>query len=762
MKNIILFSILIFITIRGTGQEIEGFVYNAKDSSVIENVLVRLTDNDRVFALTDKNGHFKLENIQEKNVHLSFSHIAFEPLMIANGGTIKKFYLNPISHILNDVVIKSNWIYRRDGNVIVDLTQMPLEQNKQLSETMKHIPGIIKDSRGSYQLNGMSADIYINGIKQTLTVNSLESFLQSIPTNIVSNIELISLNSGKYSASTEAVININTKTNISLGKSFQPYVFTSFFPYGWYDMGGNIFYMEKKGHWIYNGTLSYSNERYYDIQHDSLKYSDKILLDDYSKENGRTNVITFRGSATLEFQNDSHFHINTFLYYDKGNKENAWKNLYNERKFDKQEHSDLYNISLGYTLPKQNKHFYGNMSYSFSYGNDNSNLCFIMQDGTLYRDISLHLRGYMNTINTDFNTRKGAFLFSYGTKLEYNSVTDKTMNSLISDKVDNYEYFKGYEILSALYTQTKYELSDKVSFRIGLRIENTDYTYNTLSYKKSHNYTSFFPSFLTYYDSKDFYSTIGFTSNISRPKYEWMVSGEKQTNDVISVLSNKDLKATKQYGVVFYNTFFKYLNVNLSYIMSYDCIGNMYYSNGNSLYSEYQNYADKKTFRSNMVIPFQFYGKKISGQFQINTVYDKICKTKNGFEIPYERKNAYWIIGTNTYVSYAPNNRLEISFDGSYNPYHNTSLQEYSSTASFDVETQYCMLKKKNLTLSLSVCDITFKDAKITNYFGNSKFFTIKEKIGPTVLLSVKFRFNKGQEVVNEYKDYNPNSSRLR
>ena len=143
--------------------------------------------------------------------------------------------------MLNEVVVESNWIYRKDGMVVVDFGKMKMEQNLQLSDALRHIPGIVKNSNGNYSLGGKNAVIYVNNVKQNISPQSLEAFLESLPANIVANIELTFVNSGKYSASTEAVININTKSNIPLGQSVQPYAFTSIFPHGMYDTGGNIF-----------------------------------------------------------------------------------------------------------------------------------------------------------------------------------------------------------------------------------------------------------------------------------------------------------------------------------------------------------------------------------------------------------------------------------------------------------------------------------------------------------------------------------------
>lgn len=205
------------------GQVVDGFVFDETDSTAIANVLVKINDDNSIFTLTNNNGYFKFDSIalKENNV-ISLSHMSFTPLItsLKKNGSI--YFLKSKSEMLKEVVIESNWIYRKEGVVVVDFGKMQMEQNMQLSDALRHIPGIVKDTKGHYSLGGKEAVVYVNNIRQNISAQSLESFLESLPASIVANVELTFVNSGKYSASTEAVININTKSNIPLGQSIQP------------------------------------------------------------------------------------------------------------------------------------------------------------------------------------------------------------------------------------------------------------------------------------------------------------------------------------------------------------------------------------------------------------------------------------------------------------------------------------------------------------------------------------------------------------
>lgn len=57
------------------------------------------------------------------------SHMSFSPLITKLKGNGTKYYLKPKPEMLNEVVVEGNWIYRKDGVVVVDLGKMHAEQS---------------------------------------------------------------------------------------------------------------------------------------------------------------------------------------------------------------------------------------------------------------------------------------------------------------------------------------------------------------------------------------------------------------------------------------------------------------------------------------------------------------------------------------------------------------------------------------------------------------------------------------------------------
>lgn len=153
-------SFLFFATFPLFGQVVDGYVFDEIDSTAIANVLVKVDNNSELFALTDSHGYFKLDSVALKDSHIiSMSYVSFNSLttkLTSNGAT---YYLKPKYEMLNEVVVESNWIYRKDGMVVVDFGKMKMEQNLQLSDALRHIPGIVKNSNGNYSLGGKNAVI---------------------------------------------------------------------------------------------------------------------------------------------------------------------------------------------------------------------------------------------------------------------------------------------------------------------------------------------------------------------------------------------------------------------------------------------------------------------------------------------------------------------------------------------------------------------------------------------------------------------------
>lgn len=766
IKHTFLIILCMCIVYCVSARDIRGVIKDINDGSVIENVMVLAkADRFEMNAFSDSEGVFFIKIPAEiTSVKLIFSHISYLSKEIdVCVDSVLTVFLEPKDNMLNEIMIKPDLISKKDGNTIVNVQQIPNVDKLQADQVLRYIPGIIKNSNGNYSLNGKSAVILINGIKQSVSASSLGVFLSNLPADVISSIELVSVNTGKYASSVEAVIDINTNSNVRLGYSFQPCIFSSFIPKELNNIGGDLFYMVKRHRILFHNSLTYSNDNCKDERTDSLLMNGIRLLSNRALTNGRNNILTYHGSLIYYFDNDNTLNINTFMYNDFGEKHSLWS-FVNKKKFeDRKDRSDLYNISIAYTIPSYKQGFNGIISYAISYGGQHSKLDYLSDNNHVPKgNACLDMEGWMHTWNADFSSKFNCVQLSYGFQIDRNSVWDKTVYQYKTKANRNLTKFTGAELLFGIYAQCKYSFNEKISLRFGARLENTSYHYKHHSQnKKFNNKSNLFPSLLLYYDSKNYNLIFGLTSNISRPKYEWIIPSERVLNDYIHTIGNPDIQSSRVYGIVLYNTIFKYAQLNFSYVVINNLIDNVYSTEKGQLIQSKNNIANEHYFRVNAVLPFALLRKKLTGQLQINTSYNKLLSIKNGFVLPEGRKPSYWETYYATVVNYFPTDRLNISVQGVYRPMFSATTYTKNKNMNLDIEMYYSFMKEKNLTLSLRALDIFAKDRAKCSYFLNNQHHSIMKELGPIFQISLKLKLNKGEKVIEEYKDYKPNISRF-
>ena len=668
------------------------------------------------------------------------------------------------SKSLPEVVVQAKWLYRKDGNAVINVAQMTHTKDLQTSQLLQRLPGVTKKNDG-YLLNGKPAAIYINGVRQNISASSMQAFLSNLPAEALSTIELVGLNTGTYSATTDGVIRINMRANMPLGYSFQPYVFSSFLPEGVRNAGGNIFYMTKLNRILTYHTLSYANNRIRLQQSDSLLLHGVRLLNNERRRDGRSHVLTYQGALSYELNQQRKLLLNTFVYNDWGQPEAQWHSNSRYGREVSSGRSDLYNLSLAYQIPAAQRAFHGTIAYAFSYGSEHTNTRFYNEQERLYEDMQSNMEGWMHTLNADISSYVGEqWLFTYGLQIDRNSVWNKVAyvnQQLQSTAVPS---FTGTELLPACYLQARYRYNSALTLRVGLRLEHTAYQYAyshtpTLTHR---SYTNLFPTVLLYYDRPNYGLVLGLTSRISRPKYSWMLPGVRVVNDFLSFEGHPEIQPSQIYALVARNTLFQYAQLNLSYGQVHHFVGSSYRSEGKRLVESMDNIAKRSFFTANVVLPFALMQKKLTGQLQANVDYSRLSDFTSQYQAPHGRAPRYWTHSYSASLEYTPNNRFSCYLQGELSPQQNTLFSSSSIQFSGSMELNYSLLKERNLVLSLSTYNLFSHPYSKVHFFLDNSFHTTNYSTEPYIQISMKLRLNKGQHVVDEYRSYTPvSSSRL-
>lgn len=120
-----------------SAQIIRGTIKDAADRSAISQVRVTAySRSDSLSAYSDPQGHFALQPLSGMRVvRLTFSHMAYEPVELSpSAESFMEVYLNPKTTQLDEVVIKQEFLSRRDGNIIVNISRIPNVANLQTDQ----------------------------------------------------------------------------------------------------------------------------------------------------------------------------------------------------------------------------------------------------------------------------------------------------------------------------------------------------------------------------------------------------------------------------------------------------------------------------------------------------------------------------------------------------------------------------------------------------------------------------------------------------
>lgn len=761
---------------------ITGFVVNA-DKNPIEFVTVVAKTCDSVYinaVVTDSLGRFTLNIDSNYNcILLELSHIAYITTYVNINSNYNQeiiITLQQQNHLLSEVIVKGNWIVRRDGNIVVDVSQLPGSKTMQADKMLQHLPGIMKTKDG-YELNGRKATIYINGIKQNITSQSLNFYLNSLPADMLSEIELVALNSGKYEATNETIIDIRTKKNIADGYSLQYGASSGFYKNGIDDVGGNIFYMIKKGRFLFHNILSYSDVDNFKQKSDSTHYVSGNAISNHGLDNGRYHALTYQSSLTYNLPNEHKIDFRTFIYYDFGGYQTALNTkkyehhhniiLENQYIYKSREINDMWAGTISYTIPSKNKKFGGTAYYTGMYGGLRSkNNYYFAEDLKAYQNSEFKMTGSMHTIAADGESNIARLKLQYGIREDYNQMNDiAEYNDLPLQNSTYNSLFKGREIISAGYMSFYYNIAKPLSIRAGIRLENTNYelNYKSINKKNSKSYTDIFPNLLFYFNRENYNAIFGLTSGISRPSYHWLIPGKRQINEYYYSLGNPDIEPTIYYSVVLNNTLFKYFYLNLRYSRFKNVSGGVYANDENGLtYMTYLNYADIDNYSAHITLPYRFMRGKLYGQIIGNFTFVKHHKFKNDFIVPFGRNLQYYIYDFKANFQYDVTDRFSLNSILQYTPEKNTLLTRTYSVKTIDFNLTYSLLKDKNLIFGLEVLNMfSSSDLRQDIFFLENFRHQYNYRKGPVFIFSVKLRLNKGQKVVEEYKNVSPDFNRL-
>ena len=583
LKPIIILFATFQLFSQSNKNEIKGKLLDINQNGVVyASVAVIQNDSIPVYtAISDINGRFKILNIEAGTYKLTINHIEFEDytsetFKVLNGETkiIANIILNPSTNTLDEVLItqKKALIEVKADKLIFNVASSPSASGTNGLDLLKMSPGITLDIDNSISLLGKgNVQVYVNGVQSRLSGSDLTTFLQSLTSDIIDSIEIISNPPAKYDAEgTGGIINIRMKKNVATG--FNGSATSSFTKGREYKYSNNVLlnFGSKKVNSNFDITQSYDNNL---VFFDDDKAQNGALLFLNSKENqirnglnlgfgmeaqlSNNHSLNFGGRAVFN-TNDNSLNSTTDIYqanpevfeeilssqsFLDGHSTNYLFNL--NHLWDTSDTSTLItNISLGSYDSQRNT-----LQPNTYFESDRTTV--INTDDTAF-DATTSIDLWSATIDYDKSWNN----ITFSTGFKYAHIITKNdfafynfeNNTPVFDSTKSND-FNYTENVTAAYANLNMKLNDAITLNAGLRVENTDSRGILISdididnKDVPRNYTDYFPNVGISFDNQKNHSlSLNIGRRITRPNYQDLNPFETPTSQLVVWKGNPFLK----------------------------------------------------------------------------------------------------------------------------------------------------------------------------------------------------------------------------
>jgi iron complex outermembrane receptor protein len=567
-------STLLFLTFSGflhAQTQIRGAVRDEK-GTVLEAASVSLyKETDTIAfknAVSDREGKFIFSAVPSGRFHLRVSAIGFGGMNGVEFSVIsaKKGLDLPIVVLKRQntelqsvaVVAKRPFIEQKSDRILVNVDASPANSGTSVMDVLEKSPGVSVDKDGNVSLKGkQGVTIMIDDRPTYMSGTQLATYLRSLPSSAIDQLEIMSNPSAKYDAAgNSGIINIKTKKNKAKGFNGSA---TLTYTQGEYAKPGgslNLNYRLNKFNIFFNGGYTYwqgfqeldINRNYLDVgskQINSIftQNTHMIFLSpelnvklgmDYFLDSKTTLGIVFSGYQNNETNHsESNIALKNpdnvvdSLLKSVGDIHSLWTNgtvnLNFRRQFDSSGRELTADADYIYYKSSSDQLFQNN-----TYDPNMNPLTSNTLSGELPSTINIF------SFKTDYSHPfRHEFKLEAGLKTSFVATYNKAnyFDGSGADKIPDTSktnYFVYHENINAAYINLTKKYG-KWNFQAGLRIENTNYdghqfgniytvNNNDSSFKKS--YVNAFPTAFVSYDLNDKNSfNINFGRRIDRPDY---------------------------------------------------------------------------------------------------------------------------------------------------------------------------------------------------------------------------------------------------
>jgi outer membrane receptor protein involved in Fe transport len=611
----------------------------AKDSALIST------------QLANPDGSFTFQNLKENTYLVKVTYIGFKNYrsgqIIVSGAkpvTLPPFILSPAGKTLNGVTVSAQkaYIQQKIDRTVVNVGSLISNTGANALEVLEKTPGVQVDGDGNITFKGKSGVLVMIDDKPTyLSAANLVTYLRSLPSSSLDQIELMDNPPAKYDAAGSAgVINIKTKKNTTRGFNA---VVSGDYAQGFYtrsDASANLNYRVNKFNLFAN--LAYNEQHTYR----------RLEIDrDYFDANG--NSTSSLKDISYFRPTDKNTNIKTGIDYYVSPK-TTWGIVFNGNFSAGHDSSPVYSLLYNQTgaldstvnsLNSSKSHFNSggvNLNYTHKFDSTGKALNFdldyirnvsgsdqlfvnntLLPNGSLKksRTLSDNLPAAINiySAKTDYtHPLKGKAKLEAGLKSSYVN-TDNAANYFnVNNGVSSIDYnntnrFIYKENLNAAYINFNKSFS-RFSLQTGLRAENTNGNGHQLGNAKKadssfvNHYTNLFPTAYFSYNldtAAHHVLVLSYGRRIGRPNYGSLNPFTFFVDEFTYFSGNPFLKPqfTDNYKLAY--SFRSLFTVAMAYKLTADVQGETIHRTGNVFVSTTGNIGQQKTLDLSVNTNFQ-------------------------------------------------------------------------------------------------------------------------------------------------------------
>ncbi|KAA1243794.1 TonB-dependent receptor [Aquimarina sp. RZ0] len=553
--NKILTYLLFFISFSMTAQvQITGKIIDKESNLPIEFAEIVLINGDfenPIGTITNESGIFKLKvnsNILYTLQVFYVGQTLYSQEITANKDIDLGIIEVQNSQQLEEVIIaaKKKLVERKIDRLVFNVENSTKASEGNALEVLKVTPGVRVQNDNITMIGKSNLKVMINDKIVQLSEQDLASFLRSVSSEDIKNIEVITTPPAKYEAAgNSGLINIKLKEakKDSWNAQLKSYYRQRRYPSG--SLGGNFNFNKNK--FSIASSINYRDGDYFQEQDDFAFFTDGLW---HTSSPFRANIKGLNGRIDVNYNITSKWSMGAQYLYNKtdfsvtdapftivtdNNTNNILRSLQSDGTMDlsPEIHSVNYNNEI--KIDTTGRKIMVNLDY-FKYDNPDTktyNGRSIINDPfseQFYRGINTNIQditNYSGKIDIEYPTPW--VNLSFGGKISVSeSINDISLfnsglvNNPITDLPLSQNDFQYDENIQAVYLSLNKKFNDKWNTQLGIRFESTQTTSmsDNLNLNFDNDYDRFFPTLYIFYKATE-NSTFAFnySKRIERPSF---------------------------------------------------------------------------------------------------------------------------------------------------------------------------------------------------------------------------------------------------